>query len=495
MRRRAAGLVAFCRCALPLLFAALLWVAPARPAAAADVAGLGQRFWREAAQIDVEAAYRMLSADHPGAATQVDDPEFKHTLAAAHALAAKRAAQVDSFDGYAATLIAFGNSFRDAHVRARPILRRSMADWPGLLIGLRGEAWTVVDALPGEGDSLLGAILVGCDGRGAEDLAHERLGGFRVDWSSRAQRADSAAWLLVDDHNPFLARPKTCTFEAAGKRREVALAWTPIKLPELLARIEAHKPYGASGFGVRKAGDGYWIALESMLDGAPAVLQQVEAMADALRQAPFVVLDLRGNGGGSSFFGERIAGVLSGQARVEAAMSAASGCGQDVYRATPANLAIFREYRARWGQARGAEWTTAVDRLIAAMENARATGQTFSGPVACTPPAAAPLPPPTAPVRLYLLTDGACFSSCLVVTDLWRRLGAVQLGQETDANTHYLDVRDQPMPSGMTTFSTLMGVTPGTPLRLGPFTPEHVYPGDIGDTAAVERWALETIAQ
>ena len=92
--------------------------------------------------------------------------------------------------------------------------------------------------------------------------------------------------------------------------------------------------------------------------------------------------------------------------------------------------------------------------------------------------------------RLYILSDGLCFSSCLAVVSNWRDLGAIQIGRTTDANTHYSEVRDDLMPSGMATFSTMMGVSAGTPLRLGPFEPAHVFQGDIADTQAVEAWAL-----
>jgi hypothetical protein len=76
------------------------------------------------------------------------------------------------------------------------------------------------------------------------------------------------------------------------------------------------------------------------------------------------------------------------------------------------------------------------------------------------------------------------------VVSNWRALGAVQIGQTTDANTHYSEVRDDLMPSGLSTFSTMMAVSPGDPLRLGPFEPARRFDGDIADTRAVEAWAV-----
>jgi hypothetical protein len=60
--------------------------------------------------------------------------------------------------------------------------------------------------------------------------------------------------------------------------------------------------------------------------------------------------------------------------------------------------------------------------------------------------------------RLILLTDNLCFSSCLVVTDDFRTLGAFHIGQTTDAATHFNEVREQYLPSGYSLFSTLQFV-------------------------------------
>jgi len=94
--------------------------------------------------------------------------------------------------------------------------------------------------------------------------------------------------------------------------------------------------------------------------------------------------------------------------------------------------------------------------------------------------------------RLILLTDSLCFSSCLMVTDDFRQLGAFHIGQTTDADTHFTEVRQQYLPSGYSIFSTLQAVyDPNGPVRLGPFQPALPYPGDIADTAALEKWVTE----
>ncbi|HET9275361.1 MAG TPA: hypothetical protein VFN96_04760, partial [Gemmatimonadales bacterium] len=104
------------------------------------------------------------------------------------------------------------------------------------------------------------------------------------------------------------------------------------------------------------------------------------------------------------------------------------------------------------------------------------------------------LPPPRMQGRLLLLTDHACFSSCLLLTPLFRLAGATHLGEATDFSTRYMEVRGLPLPSGLGSFSTLMKVSFGAPKRLGPFEPEVTFPGRIDDTAALERWVTATVA-
>jgi hypothetical protein len=316
------------------------------------------------------------------------------------------------------------------------------------------------------------------------------MGGYRADWSVEAQKVQTAPWILISEGNPFVGRPQSCDFVTPGGKRTVTLRWRPISRIGLAPRLQKASAFGAAGFGVRKAGAGYWIALQSLDDRAAKVVEQVRAQAAALRQAPFVVLDLRGDDGGSSIFGREIAEQILGPAYVQALLGDAEGRCGEIWRISDANLKRLHEYRTVLGPTRGEEFIRVIDGMIAKAEAAKARGEAFSGSLACPAPAKAAPPPTPFKGRLYLLTDGLCFSSCLSVVSDWRDLGAVQLGQTTDANTHYSEVHDLPLPSGLSTFSTMMAVSPDAPPRLGPFAPRETYQGDIGDTAAVEAWAV-----
>jgi hypothetical protein len=96
--------------------------------------------------------------------------------------------------------------------------------------------------------------------------------------------------------------------------------------------------------------------------------------------------------------------------------------------------------------------------------------------------------------KVVLLTDSACFSSCLQAAAYFRALGAIHVGRTTTADTHYSEARGTVLPSGLTTFVTLWAIMPSAPRRIGPFVPTHIYEGDISDTAKLEQWVAEITA-
>jgi hypothetical protein len=458
-----------------------------------------QSFWRAAAIVDVEGAYRMLQADHPGAVPEVGDTRFRETLTQAHTLAAQRATHVTSFSGYAATLAGFANAFGDKHIRSRPVLEIAYPDWAGVIIGRRSGRWVVADAEQGSAAAgLLGSELIECDDRPADDWARQLLGGFRADWSVEAQRVQAAAWLLVSEGNPFTPRPRSCVFGSAnGRRSRVTLDWRSISRADLAVRMSNVSTFGAAGFGVRRTGKGYWIALQDLVDRAQPVVDAVRVQASQIRQSPFVVLDLRGNGGGSSLVGDEIAAAILGADYVRAIQGPpVADCGGEVFRVSADNVRALQRDQ-EWGRRRGAEMSSVFADVLTRMRAAQATGRPFSGALSCPqkPGSESGAIAPEYKGKLFLLTDGLCFSSCLDVVASWRRLGAVQLGQPTDADTHYSAVRDELMPSGLSTFSTMMGIEPGAPMRIGPFSPECVYAGDIRDTSKIESWVLELMTR
>ncbi|HEY9133536.1 MAG TPA: hypothetical protein VIM98_17395, partial [Dyella sp.] len=73
--------------------------------------------------------------------------------------------------------------------------------------------------------------------------------------------------------------------------------------------------------------------------------------------------------------------------------------------------------------------------------------------------------------------------------DLWLALGAIQVGEETSADTLYMDIRQDTLPSGIGQLALAMKVYRGRPRGNNvPLHPTFVFPGAMSDTGALEKW-------
>ncbi|MEZ5970574.1 MAG: S41 family peptidase [Hyphomonadaceae bacterium] len=452
--------------------------------------------WRDITRADVEAAYQLLTEDHPALSRTINDMDFRERLEAGRVLALQRAEQVRTIEGYFATMAGFANVAGDKHIWWRSPYLASTTQWAGLIITRRGDSYVVFSHQGAEeGASLEGATLLSCDGVSANDFAEQKLGGFSAVWSIEAQRIQRAPTLLIDGGNPFVLRPTQCEFMRGPRRILHTLQWREIQRTELSSLVRPALNRGAAGYGVRPFDGGMWIALQGLDDEATAVVAQVREQQAQLRAAPVVVLDMRGNGGGNSDYGAQIARVLFGEARFNQVYR---GGGEDcstTWRVSPRNLETMRSYVTRFAVS-NPDFARGMRELVRRAERAQASGEEFTGRVACGGDRAAPDRAPTqvASGRIVLLTDNTCFSSCLIVTDMFRRLGALHVGQATDAATHYMEVREERLPSGLSYFSTLQAFSPSSPAQMGPYEPEIRYDADISNTPELEAWVAQVAA-
>jgi hypothetical protein len=227
------------------------------------------------------------------------------------------------------------------------------------------------------------------------------------------------------------------------------------------------------------------------------VLERLRGQPDIIHNARRVVLDVRGNHGGSSHWSQRIAELLWGAGRVEAVAPQPKAID---WRASRGNIDYLKSAGAlaRTDAHVDQRLLTEFDSTIAGMEAAAARAQPFwhDVPMDGRHPGAGlhsathtPLPP------VYVLTDAACGSACLDAVDLWKALGAIQVGQETAADTFYMDIRRVSLPSGMSSLWFPMKVFRDRPRGWNvPQTPAFSFEGDMTDTDAIDRWLMRDIS-
>ena len=481
------------------LIAPLLFALAAETPAPAVGPGADDPAWGRLLEADARAMRAAIEDSHPG---PVDDqnPGFRRTVEDGYRLVLKRAATARTQGGWWWALREYEAAFGDGHLSVATTEEAVSlpSRWPGFLTRFEGEDQVVVVRLDEPGLPAMGAKLVSCDGRPAAALAADIVGRFRGRWTLAAQRARHGARLFLDASNPWVKLPERCLFDEQGAKKTYALSWRSLSDAEVMSRLAgANRSYRAPVERRTLADGTVWISAGGF-NGDPASEQgkALRALVDALnadqaglRSAPRVVLDLRGNGGGSSTWGDELAAAVWGKPWLAAKALPAS---QVDWRVSTANLETLKAYDRMFREAPGTdpELLAWLERAIAGMGAALAEGRALWRQP--DDPAAAPADAAAQPLyrgRVFVLTDAACASACLDAVDVWKAAGAVQVGRETSADTLYMEIREQPLPSGLAMLRLPMKVYRGRIRRLNePHRPRFVFEGDMSDTAALEAW-------
>nr|WP_304363648.1 S41 family peptidase [Jiella sp. LLJ827] len=224
--------------------------------------------------------------------------------------------------------------------------------------------------------------------------------------------------------------------------------------------------------------------------GLTRIIAKARKEQDALRAAPFVVLDVRGNGGGSSYWSEEIARILWGKDWIEAHPKP----GNDTvdWRASKGNTALVESYAKTFEKSkRPAKLTAELETVAAGMRQSLTAGKPFwrekdetGQPSGAAKAAKNPMAGP-----VYLLTNYRCASSCLTSIDLWKAIGGIQIGHQTYADSFYLEAHHMVLPSKLVRATTPMKVYRDRARGSNqPQLPAFVYKGDMTDDAALLAW-------
>lgn len=454
------------------------------------------RDWSATLIQDATGLRDIMIDSHPGTHDPLN-PAFRPRLEEGLTVALERAKTTTDAGGWWWALRAYVASFEDGHVGisiTQPNYGFATR-WPGFLTVYRGADQVVADRDADAAAPPLGARLIDCDGVAAEPLAEQRIGQFRGRWFLEAQRVLYGDWQFLSAHNPWISEMRQCRFEADGATQVYALNWraTP---EDIYARRAKLAQTASTDFGLKHFDDGgFWISTPSF-NGDPsgqihaqltALLADMRAKQETLRLAPYVVLDLRGNGGGSSHWSQLMAQILWGDdwmaAHPEPEIEAVE------WRASDGNIAQMTEFRDQLRASNGLpEYIAWAETALTGMKAAQAAGQVYWRSANEEAPENAPTPsaPQLMAGRVYVLTDPRCGSACLDAVDLWKTAGGIQIGRETSADTVYMDVRNPVLPSGLAQIAVPMKVYRGRARGNNePQRPSYVIEGDMTDDAAL----------
>ena len=482
--------------------AALLLSAAAAAAPASDSSASA---WATLASSDLAAFCSDIRGVHPGMVDPLA-PTFAKQVDTACEIAAERARSAVSYLDWMEIMQALVTRFRDGHTGIAFTVLPTQLRWPGFLIDGQGGRWVVrrpSTSLGRSGDPPEGAELLGCDGQPAATFLEQRLDKRMVDWSKEPERIRQAFRAFTTYRLDGPPPAKRCRFRRNGTTIDVPLEWQPISsvvLQPLLApylRRGSPRPIDVSFAADRHA----WIRFgdfknETALKTLEAELIEKQAL---LRSSPYVVFDLRGNGGGNSTWGARFASILWGKDAVEGRRLAEQS-------SNPADHGKYwRRSRAAAAKMHAAadEYATQGKDFADIATFWRHLGDTIAASdhdglyqdECCRPrPRPSVVPAPTYAGKVFVLTDAGCFSSGVVVMNTLKRMGAIQIGEASGQNEIYGEsVGPFNLPSGLGWYRIPVSIIRQPRSALGGLPPDVKWSGAMDDDEGLRRW-IATLA-
>ncbi|HST08396.1 MAG TPA: S41 family peptidase [Gemmatimonadaceae bacterium] len=434
-------------------------------------------------------------------------PMFAKQVDHACEVAADKARHASSFLDWREIMQALVTSFRDGHTGIRFNVEPTQMRWPGFLIDGQGGRWVVrrpssipaTDSSPPEG-----AELVACDGQPAEKFLAQALDQKTVDWSKAPERIRQAFRAFTTYRLDGPPPATKCRFRQNGNTIDVPLEWQPIASATMQPLLAPYLRRGATSrpIDVSFAPDGHvWLRLGNFLDEPALKALEVELLAKQtlLRSAPYVVFDLRGNGGGNSTWGGRLASILWGKDAVEARRLADQSSNPADYGkywrrskvAASKMHAAADEYAAEGRDfAEIAQFWRELGDTIAAVK-----GDGLYQDECCRPkPRPSVIPATSYAGKVFVLTDAGCFSSGVVVMNTLKRMGAIQIGEPSGQNEVYGEsVGPFNLPSGLGWYRIPVSIIRQPRSSLGGLPPDIVWSGAMDDDQGLRQW-IATLA-
>jgi hypothetical protein len=459
--------------------------------------------WAAIFRDDLQAARDIILDSHPGPVDALN-PEFVDWLRAGFEQQIVLAKSIDSVDEYVYAMLKYIGGFRDGHLGIRFNVDRGPARWPGFFTTWRNGTVVVHTVDPAVVSELAeGDQLQSCDGQSAEQLIRQRVFDFQFDPALPASWVPAAARIFVDLGNPFVDVPRQCIFVREDRQIALNLRWRELSWDDHRDDYTAARGRTRPEVGLFVPENGvYWLQASTFGPNET----QITAYHNAFRQlraarpdAKLIVLDMRGNDGGSSMWADLFAEALWDESP-----------GNDEERATFVEWRVSEGNVAYWetvppmlaeqfGDSHSAyHWSNHVlQHLAASLQDGQSLWRE-------TPAEGEPDSPETSTARnsnlaspgydgtIVVLTDTTCGSACLDAMSLLAEVpGVVHVGSVTAADTQYMESRPAELPSGLATLVIPIKVYRG---RVRPdggyFTPALQFDGLHWTDEALRAWVL-----
>lgn len=314
--------------------------------------------------------------------------------------------------------------------------------------------------------------------------------------------------ILIDDGIGERTHPETCLFETSGKQQTYEIVWKQVSTSQLVNKLKQGKLPTQFELMEFKPNH-YWATLPNFHPNADEEVQLkgVIKQMKALRNAELVVFDVRGNGGGSSQWGIDLASELYGKKYIDNVIEHAPDNSYALWRVSSENIAHLDSINGSILTQFGAdsEIFKEFSQTEQDMKASLLRGDTFVKQASSSEESDTSIkvtPTPMTEPSLYkgktaLLTDSYCGSACLDFADLSLSIpGLVHMGEETSADTVYMDIRMVTLKSGLGQFSLAQKVYRDRPRANNQsYIPQYLYQGKMTGTDGLQKWVIESLAE
>lgn len=410
--------------------------------------------WRTVIENDIQAAYNITAQNHPGM-FDVNNPTFPDLLKKAKAEALTLSTQASGPQVHVAAIARFSTVLQDGHAGAFSSVGRPARRWPGFSAVWRGDALKVYYS---EASNISkGDVVSQCDGQSTDTLMRERIFKFHGQVAQPGHWWQQGWRLLTDVGNPFLTPLKACEFvKANGDTYTHVLNWS-VKPKSASKHLE--NAYNGDELPIDLTWPEKniaWIAMPSFssTDKQTAaynkVFEKIQQQRSKLLTAKAVVLDLRHNQGGSSYWSSQIARELWGENVLEQKENNTFQNEQVWWRASIDNtdyveslLDVVKDQP---------EVLKIVKTVAAGMSLSLKSGDPFYVERGANTLNNIPQKPLTSDfkTKVFVIVPPQCASACLDALDKFKLFENTTLfGAPSSADSLYMEVRLADLPSGL----------------------------------------------
>ncbi len=401
--------------------------------------------------------------------------------------------------------------FADGHFGVSFNYQARKQTWVGIGLAKQGRHYRVSYQETNWPSELppLGASLISCDGTNPSKIMNDEILKYRFNnLELNSMKVRYASKILINDGIGKRTHPESCLFEILGKQQSYKLSWKKILTTALMNKLRLGQLPTQFEL-IELKPNHYWVTLPNFYPNTDEEIQlnTIIKQIKFLRNAELVVFDVRGNGGGSSQWGMDLATELFGKKYIDNVIKHAPDNSYALWRVSTENMnhlnSINEIVRTQFGT--DSEMFKVFSQTKQDMKASLLSGDMFVKQASSSEEGETHIkvaPTPITEHSLYkgktvLLTDSYCGSACLDFADLSLSIpGLVHMGEETSADTVYLEIRMVTLKSGLGQFSLAQKVYRDRPRAHNQsYIPQYLYEGKMTDTDGLQKWVLESLTE